>query len=252
MDPFERVRLLIGDEGLARLSQARVAVIGLGGVGSAAAEALARAPIGHLLLVDDDRVAPGDINRQLHASHATLGRPKAEVMAERARAINPAGDIQHRVCRFSARTAETLLEGVLDYVVDAIDDTSGKVALLLECVSRSIPVVSSMGAASKLDPAAVRVDDISRTRHCPLARELRKRLRKAGVSTGIKAVFSEEAPIKLQTDAGVVTEGRRGTGDTRRPQGTISCVPPVFGFNCAAVVIQDLLTGLRFERQGWQ
>jgi len=242
-EAFQRTRLLIGEAGLARLRDARVAVFGLGGVGSYAAEALARAPIGHLLLVDGDVVAPSNLNRQLPATLDAVGRPKAEVMAERIRTINPAVELVALHREFNQDAASEMLDGRLDYVVDAIDSLSAKVALLVACRNRGIPVISSMGAACKFDPGQVRVAELFQTRNCPLARMVRKRLRHQGITDGVQAVFSPEAPAPNLPLPEVVFEEAviEAAGRKRQINGTISYMPAIFGLQCAAVVIRNLL-----------
>ena len=242
-DAFQRTCLLIGEDGLARLRDARVAVFGLGGVGSYAAEVLARAPIGHLLLVDCDVVTPSNLNRQLPATLDTVGRPKTEVMAERIRRINPAVDLVALHREFNQDAAAEMLDGRLDYVVDAIDSLSAKVALLAACRSRGIPVISSMGAACKFDPAQVRVADLFQTRNCPLAKFVRKRLRHQGITDGVQAVFSPETPAPNLRLPEVVFEeaALEAAGHKRQINGTISYMPAIFGLQCAAVVIRSLL-----------
>ncbi|HHW44535.1 MAG TPA: tRNA threonylcarbamoyladenosine dehydratase [Desulfotomaculum sp.] len=231
-DIFARTELLIGQEGLEVLQNSRVMVFGLGGVGSYAAEALARAGVGNLVLIDCDCVAPSNINRQIHALLSTLGKPKALLMAERTRQINPRLVVEARVERYTPGDGERFLSDTPDYVVDAIDDGQAKVDLLAGCVCRGIPVVSAMGAGNKLDPTAFRVADIAETAVCPLARVVRRRLRERGIHTGVKVVFSTEPPLPS-----------RGTApdNGRTVPGSISFVPPVAGFILAGVVVRDLL-----------
>ena len=184
----ERTRLLLGDEKLGRLRSAHVLVVGLGGVGAYAAEMIVRAGAGRLTIADADRVAETNINRQLVALHSTVGRPKAEVLAERLRDINP--DLQLTVIEKYIRDEETdrLLDAApYDYAVDAIDTLSPKLALIKGCLDRGIPLVSSMGAGAKTDPTRMEIADIGRTHHCPLAHMLRKRLHKLGIRTGFRA-----------------------------------------------------------------
>ena len=190
---MERTRLLLGDEKLGRLRSAHILVVGLGGVGAYAAEMIVRAGAGRLTIADADRVAETNINRQLVALHSTVGRPKAEVLAERLRDINP--DLQLTVIEKYIRDEETdrLLDAApYDYAVDAIDTLSPKLALIKGCLDRGIPLVSSMGAGAKTDPTRMEIADIGRTHHCPLAHMLRKRLHKLGIRTGFRAVFSAE------------------------------------------------------------
>ncbi|GBF34261.1 HesA/MoeB/ThiF family protein [Desulfocucumis palustris] len=231
---FSRTELLIGREGLSRLAAARVCVFGLGGVGSFAAEALCRAGVGGFILVDSDVVDVSNINRQLHALDHTVGSPKVELMARRMAGINPSAGVHTYFERLKPGEEERFLKPGPDYVVDAIDDVTAKVELLKYCVTKGVPVVSSMGAGNKLDPAAFKVADISETSVCPLARAVRRRLRQEGVERGIKVVYSTEKPM---------TSGAGGGGDhgEKSPPGSISFVPPVAGLILAGLVVTDLL-----------
>ncbi len=227
---FERTELLIGREGLAKLAAGKVAVIGLGGVGSFTAEALARAGIGSLLLVDHDTVSVSNINRQLHALTNTVEKPKTTVMAERLQGINPHLKLETRQRKFTSEAAAELLGGQLDFVVDAIDDIENKTALLVYCVNRQIPVISAMGAGNKLDPTSFKVESIWNTKVCPLARTMRKKLRAAGVSEHIPVVYSTARPIVTNTDF-----------EERPVPGSISFVPPVAGLYMAGYVVDKIL-----------
>ena len=230
----ERTRLLLGEEKLARLAAAHVLVVGLGGVGAYAAEMIARAGVGRMTVADADTVSLTNINRQLVALRSTVGRPKAEVRAERLRDINPQLELRV-VCRY-IRDEETdlLLDAArYDYAVDAIDTLSPKLALICGCLLRDIPLVSSMGAGAKTDPTRMEIADISKTHHCPLAHMLRKRLHKAGIRSGFRAVFSPE-PVR---------EGALVACDEPNKKsnvGTISYLPALLGIGCASVVIRDL------------
>ena len=198
---LERTELLLGKEKLDLLRQAHVLVVGLGGVGAYAAEMIARAGVGHMTIADADTVAPSNINRQLVALHSTVGRQKAEVLADRLRDINPA--IGLTVVNRYIRDEETytLLDAAAyDFVVDAIDTLSPKLALIKGALDRSLPLVSSMGAGAKTDPTKMEIADISKTHHCPLAHMLRKRLHKIGVRSGFRAVFSPEADARRGDD----------------------------------------------------
>ena len=235
MHEFSREELLFGSTAMERLKEAAVAVFGLGGVGSYTAEALARGGVGRLALVDGDEVALTNINRQLVALHSTVGRPKAEVLAERLRDINP--DLQLTVIEKYIRDEETdrLLDAApYDYAVDAIDTLSPKLALIKGCLDRGIPLVSSMGAGAKTDPTRMEIADIGRTHHCPLAHMLRKRLHKLGIRTGFRAVFSAEP---AREGAMILCEEQNKKSNV----GTISYLPALFGIGCASVVVRDLL-----------
>ena len=231
---FARTALLIGDDSLARLTACRVLVAGVGGVGSYAVEALARAGVGSLTLVDGDTIHPSNCNRQLHALTTTVGRPKVEVMAERLLQINPALQVEPLHELITPDNVSALLEPGFDLVLDAIDSFNAKLALLQNCVERQIPVISSMGAAGKLDPTRIRIVDIADSQGCRLARKLRKELRRGGVSNGVTVVYSDE-PCSLERLGEPEAEGER------RPLGTISYLPAAFGLFMASVAIKRLL-----------
>ncbi|MCA1977804.1 MAG: tRNA threonylcarbamoyladenosine dehydratase [Thiobacillus sp.] len=233
---FERTRILLDAGEQAKLARAHVLVAGLGGVGSYCAEALARAGVGRLTIIDHDVVAQSNINRQLPALLSTVGQPKAEVMAARIRDINPECKL---VVRREFLVPETVADAVpadVDYVIDCIDSLNCKVALVATSVERGLNVASSMGAGNKLDPARIKLADISRTSVCPLAAVMRKRLRKRGIAKGVLTVFSDEAgraPLPPQP-----VEGR---GRARAVNGTISYMPPLFGLMLAGAVVQRLI-----------
>ena len=232
---LERTELLLGTEKLAILRRSHVLVVGLGGVGAYAAEMTARAGVGKMTIVDADTVNATNINRQLVALHSTLGRPKAEVLAERLRDINP--DIQLTVIQEyikDEKTDELLDSARFDYVVDAIDTLSPKVNLIRGALDRGLPLVSSMGAGAKTDPTLLEIKDISRSHHCPLAHMLRKRLHKLGIRSGFWAVFS---PEPVREGSLILTEEQNKKSNV----GTISYLPAVFGCACASVVVRGLL-----------
>ena len=232
---LERSLLLFGEEKLALLRGANILIVGLGGVGAYAAEMLVRSGVGRMTIADSDCVGESNINRQLIALHSTIGRPKSEVLAERLRDINP--DIDLRVVNDYIKDEKTdlLLDSErFDYVVDAIDTLSPKLALIKGCLDRGYPIVSSMGAGAKLDPTKVEIADISKTHHCPLAHMLRKRLHKIGIRKGFKAVFSAEPPVE---GAMVLCEEQNHKSQV----GTVSYMPATFGIACASVVMRDLI-----------
>lgn len=232
---LERTSLLLGDEKLERLRNANVLVVGLGGVGAYAAEMIARAGVGRMTIADADVVSESNINRQLIALHSTVNRPKTEVMAERLRDINPKIEL-NIVSRFikDDETDALLDSDKFDYVVDAIDTLSPKLALIKGALDRQIPLVSSMGAGAKTDPAKMEICDIAKTHHCPLAHMLRKRLHKIGVRKGFTAVFS---PEPVREGAMILCEEQ----NKKSNMGTISYIPAVFGIGCASVVIRGLI-----------
>lgn len=219
-----RTELIIGADGVARLSTSSVAVVGLGGVGSACAEALARAGVGKLILVDGDVVSATNINRQIIAFADNIGRPKAEVMAERVCRINPQCEVEPEVCWIGQSNVGELLRSGPDYVADAIDSIDAKLDLIEACLKSGTRIVSSMGAGNRLDPTMFKVADISKTRMCPMARSVRQGLRKRGIGSGLTVVFSEEPPAV------------RGNG----PIGSISTTPPAAGLAMASVIIRQL------------
>ena len=232
---LERTELLLGEEKLDRLKRAHVLVVGLGGVGAYAAEMVARAGVGRMTIADADAVSPSNINRQLVALHSTIGRQKADILAERLRDINPA--IELEVVNRYIRDEETyrLLDAApYDYVVDAIDTLSPKLALIAAALERRLPLVSSMGAGAKMDPTKLEIADISKTHHCPLAHMLRKRLHKLGIRSGFRAVFS---PEPMREGAMILCEEQNKKSNV----GTISYIPALFGIGCASVVIRGLI-----------
>ena len=232
---LERTSLLLGDEKLNKLQNANVLVVGLGGVGAYAAEMIARAGVGRMTIADADVVSESNINRQLIALHSTVGRHKTEVMAERLRDINPNIELTI-VSRFikDDETDALLNSDKFDYVVDAIDTLSPKLALIKGALDREIPLVSSMGAGAKTDPAKMEICDIAKTHHCPLAHMLRKRLHKIGIRKGFTAVFS---PEPVREGAMILCEEQ----NKKSNMGTISYIPAAFGIGCASVVIRGLI-----------
>ena len=232
---LERTELLLGGEKLDMLRRARVLVVGVGGVGAYAAEMIARAGVGHMTIADADCVSESNINRQLVALHSTIGRPKCEILAERLRDINP--DIELTIVnRFikDNETDELLDSAPFDYVVDAIDTLSPKLALIKGSLDRGIPLVSSMGAGAKTDPTLMEIKDIAKTHHCPLAHMLRKRLHKIGIKRGFWAVFS---PEPVREGAMILCEEQNKKSNV----GTISYIPALFGIGCASVVVRSLV-----------
>jgi len=237
---FARTEQLLGAERLARLGAARVAVFGLGGVGSFAVEALARAGVGGLRLVDYDCCNVTNLNRQLLALHSTLGQPKVALARARILDINPECRVEPLQVFINAESVDGLLDGAPDLVLDAIDSLSSKVLLLEACVRRGLPVISSMGAGGRMDGAQVLCDDLDRTRNCPLARVLRQRLHRLGIRTGIPCVYSlEPAANTLPHDPQDAGE-HHGTGRPRTPIGTISYLPALFGLRMAQEAILRL------------
>ena len=235
---LERTSLLLGDEKLKKLQNSNILVVGLGGVGAYAAEMIARSGVGRMTIADADTVSPTNINRQLIALHSTIGKEKSELMADRLRDINP--EIELTVVNRFIKDDETdaLLDSdKFDYVVDAIDTLSPKLALIKGSLDRNIPLVSSMGAGAKTDPTKMEICDIAKTHHCPLAHMLRKRLHKIGIRSGFRAVFS---PEPVREGAMILCEEQNKKSNT----GTISYIPALFGIGCASVVIRGLIDEL--------
>lgn len=238
---FARTEQLLGNDGFARLQKARVGIYGLGGVGGFACEALARAGVGHLRLVDHDVVGGSNLNRQILALRSTLGEPKVEVAAKRVMDINPHCEVDTRQVFLNGETLLELLDDSLDIVVDAIDSVNCKAGLLEAAYHKGIPVVSSMGAGGKQDMGQIQASDLSKSIACPLARMIRKRLSKRGIREGIRCVFSPE-PCRndLLPDPQDV-DVQNGPGRQRTPLGTISYMPAAFGLRVAQEVIDILL-----------
>lgn len=238
---LERTELLLGEEKLAMLRRANVLVVGVGGVGAYAAEMIVRAGVGRMTIADADKVSETNINRQLVALHSTIGREKCDILAERLKDINP--ELQLTVVNRFIKDSETdaLLDSDrFDYVVDAIDTLSPKLALIKGALDRSIPLVSSMGAGAKTDPTLLEIKDIAKTHHCPLAHMLRKRLHKIGIKRGFWAVFS---PEPVREGAMILCEEQNKKSNV----GTISYIPALFGIGCASVVVRDLIGELNNE-----
>ncbi len=232
-DIFARTRLLLGDAGLARLAAARVAVFGIGGVGGYAVEALARSGVGALDLIDSDTVDVTNLNRQIIATLPGVGRPKVSVAAERVASINPACTVRTHECFFLPETADRFDFSAYDYVIDAVDTVAAKMALVEAARAAGTPIVSSMGAGNKLDPTAFRVADIYETSVDPLARVMRRELRRRGIPA-LKVVYSTEPPREPFPDGERVKDG------TRPAPGSVAFVPSVAGLILGGEVVRDL------------
>ena len=220
MDQFERTRRVIGSEGVSDLQKSRVLIFGVGGVGSYVAEGLARAGIGHITLVDADVVDVTNINRQIPALHSTIGRPKVEVMAERIWDINPECRVQEEQLFFMPED-ETIDFSSYDYVVDAVDTVTAKIEIILRAKQAGVPVISSMGTGNKVNPGMFRITALEKTKVCPLAKVMRKEMRKRGI-TDVKVIYSEEEPLSVG--------------------GSVSFVPSVAGLMIAGEVVKDILS----------
>lgn len=236
MDQTSRTRLLLGDAAMEKLKNARVAIFGLGGVGSYVVEALARSGVGALDLVDHDTISLTNINRQLLATHSTVGQSKAQAAADRVRDIDPTIQVTVHETFYLPETAEQFDFSQYSYVVDAIDTVTGKLMLAAQAQACGTPIISSMGTGNKLDPTAFQVSDISETRGCPLARIMRKECKKRGIKK-LKVVWSEEEPIPSKLDGleEELPEGRRAL------PGSVAFVPSVAGLIIAGEVIKDLI-----------
>ena len=232
---LSRTELLIGEEKLRHLTRQHVMVVGLGGVGSFAAEFIARSGIGKMTIIDGDVVDPTNRNRQLPALSTNHGISKALIMEERLRAINPEIELNVVKSFVNPEMVEEQLSLQPDYVIDAIDSITPKITFLRLAFEKNVRVVSSMGAGAKLDPTRLQVVDISKTYNCPFAQQIRKNLKNHGIRTGIKVVFSPEDPIK---ESLMLTDGKNFK---KSAYGTISYLPAVFGATAASVVIRDLI-----------
>jgi tRNA threonylcarbamoyladenosine dehydratase len=250
MHPFHRTELLVGGAGFERLQQARVCVIGLGGVGSYAAEAIARSGVGHMTLVDFDRVCITNINRQLPATRETTGELKATLMGERIASINPKASLRVMTTFYDSETSDEILDHGFDVVLDCIDNMTAKVHLIQSCIAKNIPIISAMGAGGRMDPTRVRVSDIANTKNDPFARIVRDLLRQQGIVEGVRCVWTDEPPNKLDAAAQEgfrcicpeVNERDRHSCESRfQVQGTVSWMPAIFGLTMAGAAVTALL-----------
>lgn len=239
LDQFSRTELLLGREGMERLAQARVAVFGLGGVGGCAVEALARSGVGSLELVDHDRLSLTNLNRQILATHRTLGQYKADAARERVLEIHPEARVNARRTFYGPDTAGEFDFSQYDYVVDAIDTVTGKLALIEAALAAGTRIISCMGAGNKLDPSAFRVADIGETSVCPLARVMRKELRRRGIRH-LKVVYSQEPPREME---GALYQASLEGEARRQVPGSCAFVPAAAGLLLAGEVIKDLALG---------
>ena len=233
---FDRTKRLLGEKAMGRLENSHVAVFGIGGVGGHAAEALVRSGIGKITIVDSDEVAESNINRQLIATTKSIGRKKVEVMKEHLEEINPEVEVHVYDCFFLPETREQFDFTAYDYVIDAVDTVTAKLALVEACQDANVPIVSSMGAGNKLDPTAFEVTDIYKTSVCPLAKVMRKELKSRGIKH-LKVVYSKEIPLEPIEDEAFVSDEKRSR---RATPGSIAFVPSVAGLILAGEVIKDL------------
>ena len=249
MNQFSRTEIIIGKDAVERLAGSAVAVFGIGGVGGSAAEALARSGVGRIALCDDDSVCLTNINRQVIASHSTVGRSKIEVMAERINDINPAADVEQIDCFYSQETSAEIDLSTYDYIIDAVDTVSAKLLLVEGAAEKNVPIISCMGTGNKLDPTQLEVADIYKTSVCPLAKVMRKELRSRGIKR-LKVVYSREIPITpVEDDANSCKhncicppESARHCEKRRQVPGSVAFVPPVAGMVLAGEVIKGICT----------
>lgn len=232
INQFARTELLLGSEAIQKLSQARVAVFGVGGVGGYVCEALARSGVGEIDLIDNDEVSLTNINRQIIATHSSVGRAKVEVMAERIMDINPKAKVNIHKCFFLPGNAGDFDFSQYDYVVDAVDTVAAKIELVMKSQETGTPIISSMGAGNKLDPTAFKVADIYKTSVCPLAKVMRHELKKRNVKS-LKVVYSEEIPVEPLGVSEEIT-------NKRTLPGSVAFVPSVVGLIIAGEVIKDI------------
>lgn len=246
---FSRNELAIGTEGLEKLKNTTVAILGVGGVGSFAAEACARSGIGRIILVDKDNVDITNVNRQLVAYLSTVGKSKSAVMKERIADINPACEVIDMHMFYTEETYEKFFAQGIDYVIDASDTVMYKIHLMKECLQRNIPIISSMGAANKMDPTRFQIADISKTHTDPLAKIIRTKLRKEGIHKGVTVVFSDESPIVVRPD--VVEHVGKPDAAIRKakmPPSSNAFVPSVAGLIAASWVINTILKDVKITR----
>lgn len=234
---FLRTELLIGKEGLEKLQNAKVAIFGIGGVGSFVAEGLARAGVRNLVLIDNDDIDITNVNRQIHATHSTIGKYKVDVMKERILDINPDANIEVHKTFYMPDNKDNILSKDITYIVDAIDTVTAKIELVMDANRLNIPIISSMGTGNKLDPTKFEITDINKTSVCPLAKVMRKELRMRGIKKH-KVLYSKEEPIKPVEE--IERECLKGTNKKQIP-GSVSFVPSVAGLIIASEVVKDII-----------
>ena len=245
---FSRTELLLGTEGIEKLKNCTVAIFGIGGVGTFAVEGLVRSGVGHFVLIDDDLICLTNLNRQIHATRKTIGRPKVEVMKERILEINPKAVVETHQAFYLPANGESMLRSDYDYIIDAIDTVAAKIDLAIRAQHMGIPIISSMGAGNKMDPTRFEISDIHKTSVCPLARVMRQELKKRGVKK-LKVVYSKEQPLTPldipEADCNnqcVCPKGSERTCSSRRSiPGSLAFVPSVAGLIIASEVVKDLL-----------
>jgi len=239
-EQFIRTQMLLGSEAMNRLRNSRVAIFGIGGVGGYAAEALARSGIGAFDLIDMDTVSISNINRQIIAAMSTVGRYKTEVMRDRILDINPQADVVVHNCFYLPENEQEFNFNQYDYIVDAVDTVTAKISIICKAKKLQIPVISSMGAGNKMDAAAFRAGDISNTSVCPLARVMRRELKKRGIDS-LKVVYSKEKPMKPMEEFMEESSDTGMLSNRRSTPGSVSFVPPVAGLLLAGEVVKDII-----------
>ena len=252
LDQFSRTQLLLGEESMKKLSDMRVAVFGIGGVGGYVCEALVRTGIGHFDLIDDDKVCLTNLNRQIIATRKTVGLYKADVMKERMLEINPNVEVNVYKCFFLPENADEFPFADYDYVIDAVDTVTAKVELVMKCKEMNVPIISSMGAGNKLDASAFKVADIYKTKMCPLAKVMRHEMKKRGVKK-LKVVYSEEKPTRPIEDMSISCRthcicppgAQHKCTERRDIPGSVAFVPSVAGLIIAGEIIKDLTKDTR-------
>ncbi len=237
LNQFSRTELLIGKENLEKLKNSKIAIFGIGGVGSFVAEGLVRAGIENFILVDNDNVDITNLNRQLHALHSTVGKYKVDLMKERILDINPNAKVEVFKTFYMPDNKDNILDNTVTYIVDAIDTITAKIELALDAKALNIPIISSMGTGNKLDPTKFEISDISKTSVCPLAKVMRKKLRELGINK-YKVLYSKEEPIRLDE---VVERECLELTEKRQVPGSVSFVPSVAGLIIAGEVIKDII-----------
>ena len=255
LNQFSRTQLLLGEEAMEKLKNSRVAIFGIGGVGGYVCEALVRSGVGHFDLIDHDKVCLTNINRQIIATRKTIGKYKTDVMKERMLDINPDVDVTVHQCFFLPENAEEFHFEAYDYVVDAVDTVTAKLELVMKCREKGVPIISSMGAGNKLDASAFRVADIYKTKMCPLAKVMRRELKKRGVKN-LKVVYSEEKPTRPLEDMSISCRSHcicppgaeHKCTERRDIPGSVAFVPSVAGLIIAGEVVKDLTHRSRGDR----
>ena len=247
LNQFSRTQLLLGEEAMDKLKKSRVAIFGVGGVGGYVCEALARSGVGTFDLIDDDKVCLTNLNRQIIATRKTVGKYKVEVMKERILDINPDAKVNIHQCFFLPENADEFSFDEYNYVVDAVDTVTAKIEIIMQAKKQEVPVISSMGAGNKLDPTAFRVADIYKTKVCPLAKVMRRELKKRGVKK-LKVVYSEEQPIQPIEDMSISCRAncicppgaKHKCTERRAIPGSVAFVPSVVGLIIAGEVVKDI------------